>query len=87
MTSVLNNGLVLSRLCFYTLFKGCVSEHSLGCHLAIRHGVHFVSSVLTTKEIDELTLIQVIITPTNASQELIELLCGLLKKNPAMRLG
>eukprot|EP00731_Ephydatia_muelleri_P002563 Em0001g2563a len=40
------------------------------------HSVHFVSSVLTTKEIDEPTLIQVIITPPNASQELIELLCG-----------
>ncbi|KAL5517290.1 hypothetical protein EMCRGX_G002814 [Ephydatia muelleri] len=51
------------------------------------HSVHFMSSVLTTKEIDELTLIQVIITPTNASQELIELLCGLLEKDPAMRLG
>ncbi|KAL5517301.1 hypothetical protein EMCRGX_G002827 [Ephydatia muelleri] len=49
--------------------------------------VHFMSSVLTTKEIDEPTLIQVIITPTNASQELIELLCGLLEKDPAMRLG
>ncbi|KAL5517259.1 hypothetical protein EMCRGX_G002766 [Ephydatia muelleri] len=51
------------------------------------HSVHFVSSVLTTKEIDEPTLIQVIITPPNASQELIELLCGLLEKDPAMRLG
>ncbi|KAL5517248.1 hypothetical protein EMCRGX_G002752 [Ephydatia muelleri] len=46
-----------------------------------------MSSVLTTKEIDEPTLIQVIITPTNAYQELMELLCGLLEKDPAMRLG
>ncbi|KAL5517320.1 hypothetical protein EMCRGX_G002851 [Ephydatia muelleri] len=29
----------------------------------------------------------IIITPTNASQELMELLCGLLEKDPAMRLG
>ncbi|KAL5517215.1 hypothetical protein EMCRGX_G002718 [Ephydatia muelleri] len=55
--------------------------------ICIMHSVHFMSSVLTTKEIDELTLIQVIITPNNASEELIELLCGLLEKDPAMRLG
>ncbi|KAL5517275.1 hypothetical protein EMCRGX_G002789 [Ephydatia muelleri] len=57
------------------------------CLSCSKGNVHFMSSMLTTKEIDELTLIQVIITPTNAYQELIELLCGLLEKDPAMRLG
>eukprot|EP00731_Ephydatia_muelleri_P002572 Em0001g2572a len=73
-TAVANRGVVHSRR--YTM-----------CCRGSGHGVHFMSSVLTTKEIDEPTLIQVIITPTNAYQELMELLCGLLEKDPAMRLG
>ena len=78
---------IFSKLCLYKAFKGCASGHSLHCpHPS--GTVHFVSSVLRTMEaIDELTLNQVIITPTNASQELIELLCGFLEKDPAISLG
>eukprot|EP00731_Ephydatia_muelleri_P022459 Em0015g42a len=63
---------------------------SLGCvlyKLFKGHSPFRVQHAKNKEEIDQLTLDQDIIVPTNASQELIDLLCGLLEKDPAKRLG
>ena len=63
---------------------------SLGCvlyKLFKGHSPFRVQHAKNKEEIDQLTLEQDIIIPTNASQELIDLLCGMLEKDPAKRLG